>query len=256
MIFAKTTLENPYYFFSGSVLYNISNSQDTENAHTDPSASGCGVHKVIYKTEEKEVERGDWYRDVNGNYVKAEADGTVQASTNIINPEQCATVFPSFYVKYKDRETQEQYKIYYWLQNYIKPGDTLSGGKFTINSAHSATYADFYEKEMKQSLKDSVKAGSTFESLKRSYPIYFFTPSENPAENEKRISVDGEYKDVYYDGVVGITSFTNDQVMNLVYEELDDEVIKFANSLLKDYKKKLKSTAHLITPSNVTQITN
>ena len=126
MITPKTTLKNPYYFFNENVLYEIKDYNDDDN---------CGVHKVFFVTEEKEVKSGDTYYDVNGNKVVATEDGTVAASTGAIDEEKSLGIFPGFYVQY-DVVSEELYgqKKYYWLQDMIADGDTIDGeGKFLIN---------------------------------------------------------------------------------------------------------------------------
>lgn len=129
MITPKTTLKNPYYFFNENVLYEIKDYNDDDN---------CGVHKVFFVTEEKEVKAGDTYYDVNGNKVVATEDGTVAASTGAIDEEKSLGIFPGFYVQY-DVVSEELYgqKKYYWLQDMIADGDTIDGeGKFLINQNH------------------------------------------------------------------------------------------------------------------------
>lgn len=242
MITPNTILNNPYYFIKNNTLFKISYSKDGDN--------DCAVHKVTYETEAKQLKKGDKYRDLHGDEQKAEADGTYQVKTKKTDDTECAKVFPYFTVNYtKDGDTKT---VYYYLQNLITDGDTLSGNKF-VKTLHGDTipsgstldgYAYILYKEMVNEVKSLIEGGKTIKQIKEIMPHWCFA------------SLNKDYIDIYGykyvpSSVSRFTPLTDEQLNGLVVESVNESVKKYANSLLSKHSKKVKSGQELVTSDKI-----
>lgn len=224
MITPKSTLKDLYYFVNDSVVYDIKQTNDDDN---------CGIYVVEYKTEEKEVKKGDIYLDHNHNKVTAEEDATVQAGTNELNDVLDYTIFPSFFVTYTEKtEGAEPKTKYYWLQDMIKDGDKYSGGKFTINTAHGESYMKVFEDSIKADIDRYVEKGYTYETIKSVMPYYVF------AEDGDEVNINGQT--VVFNSVTGLDlDIDEEYVQERIYAIINEKTVKYANGLLKEHGKKL-----------------
>ena len=235
MITPKTTLKNPYYFFNEKVLYEIRDVNDNDE---------CGVHKVFYVTEEKEVKKGEVYYDEHGNKVVAEEAGTVQASTNVIDDEASLAIFPGFYVQYNvvSEELYNQ-KKYYWLQDMIADGDTIDeNGKFLINANHGAeegqtepvTYLSRFMDSVNKDLEYYIEQGYSIDEIKQRLPYYVFEHDEN-----EEILINGKKATSVQVDSSFFTPIKEDDILESAYEVINKQAMDFADSKLKQYGKKV-----------------
>lgn len=227
MITPKRGLKNPYYFINNNTVYKIDFNQDKDK---------CGEHKVVYKTEEKELEKGKWYYNLNGDYVQATSNGTYQVKTDELKDDACSQIFPNFVVKYTDEEGTEV-DVYYYLQDLIQDGDTFDGTKFIQKPGHgdSTNYIQSFQTQLNEELAKLVASGKTIEQIKKILPHYYFEPSANVEENKQIIMVGCKKVSVTYNGVEGITPISDSDIMDLVYNVANQTAIECANNVLEEY---------------------
>lgn len=244
MVTPITRLNNPYYFIKNNIVFKISYSMDNDK--------DCAQHKVTYVTEAKQLKKGDTYRDLHDDAKKAESNGTYQVKTNTQNNAQCATVFPYFTVNYtKSGDTKT---VYYWLQDMINDGDTVTNGKFVKNmngeeipsgsTLNGYTYTLY--KQLQEEIKEYVKNDNTLAQIKTKFPHWCF---KNPLVNY----IDDEGYTYVPSSVTGFTPLTDDELKGLMVDAINDLTTNYANSLLAIHKKQIKEDAKLVTEQNITQ---
>lgn len=251
MTFPTNKLKNPYYFIKNNVVYEISENQDADN---------CGQHYVTYQvtslTNEDKVfvKKGDKYLDVHGTPTVAPIDGYYQVSTGKLDIEANKAVFPWICVEYKtkpeDRETKSEYL---WLDYLIDDGDSFDGTKFTMNQQHApenGSYVEYFREQVLDKIGLYLANGYTDVDIKRSFPDYLLAEQygENIPENATaNITVDG--KKVYLVNVTTSSENENfemgvseEDMFEAFYKYCNEQVIVYANRLLRKYNKKLKDT--------------
>jgi len=250
MIIPKLTLDNPYYFIQDGTLFQISNTQDKDN---------CGTHKVTYVTEEKELNVGDSYYDLHGDYVKiteASSSGKYDVKTNSLDKAACASVFPSFTVTYVDKDNK-QHTRYYWLQDMIKPGDKFTESFAPHGADQNTTYITLFQDDLKNAIKEMAKKGVSIDSIKKSMPMYCFNVSALSSDDLKKTTMieNGKTIEVTYQSNTLGLNLTDTSLNTLIYEALNEDVVKYANQKLLPYQKKIKPNVKLISSSNVITLT-
>lgn len=251
MTFPTNKLKNPYYFIKNNVVYEISENQDTDN---------CGQHYVTFNVvsltgnDKIFVKKGDRYLDVHGTPTVASTDGYYEVSTGVLNIEQNKLVFPWICVEYKtkpeDRETKSEYL---WLDYLIDDGDSFDGTKFIMNQQHApenGSYVEYFKEQVLDKIGLYLANGYTDVDIKRSFPDYLLAEQygENiPEDATANITVDG--KKVY---LVNVTTSSEDEnfemgvseedMFEAFYKYCNEQVIVYANRLLRKYNKKLKDT--------------
>ena len=170
----RTSLKNPYYFVKDSVIFNIS----TTNSDEDP----CGKHYKTFDTETKNLKKGTYYFDKNGNRKLTTQDGNVEVSLNTAYKAATITanksVFPYFDVTYKYNDNSTE-TVTYWLDDLIEDGDKLTSNKFKNKTIHTETgdttisYVEFYKKQCLKKLADEITEGITLENLQSNNPFLF-----------------------------------------------------------------------------------
>ena len=264
MTFPTNKLKNPYYFIKNNVVYEISENQDTDN---------CGQHYVTFNVvsltgnDKIFVKKGDRYLDVHGTPTVAPTDGYYEVSTGVLNIEQNKLVFPWICVEYKtkpeDRETKSEYL---WLDYLIDDGDSFDGTKFIMNQQHApenGSYVEYFREQVLDKIGLYLANGYTDVDIKRSFPDYLLAEQygENiPEDATANITVDG--KKVY---LVNVTTSSEDEnfemgvseedMLEAFYKYCNEQVITYANRLLKKYNKKLKDTV-IISEQTVEDIEN
>ena len=240
MTFPKNKLNNPYYFIKNNIVYEISDKQDADN---------CGQHYVTYQvtslTDEDKVfvKKGDKYLDVHGTPTVAPIDGYYQVSTGKLDIEANKEVFPWICVKYKENADSETVKEeYLWLDYMIDDGDTFDGTKFVMNTTHApeeGSYVEAYKEAILAQIGLYFANGYTEEDIKRNFPEYLF------AEENDKITVNN--KKVYFvdvttsaDGVE--MNISGEDMLDAFYKYCNEQVVAYANRLLKRVEKKLDGT--------------
>ena len=238
----RTNLSNPYYYVKSNIIYKISNMCDDVD---DP----CIKHYVVYETENKELKKGEYYLDVNGNYVQAESAGTYAVSKGIINETECKKVFPYITFTYNIDGDNTDYAVLYWLDNFIKDGDQLSGVRF-VKTVHGETestedYAKTYKDEVIEALTNAVIKGQTNEKAKNGQPqLLFANAGETFTFNGKTVKM----KSITSSGG-DIFPIKDDEISESVFDTINAKTIAYANSLLNTIDKKV-STDDLINNGN------
>ena len=252
MTFPSNKLKNPYYFISANgTVYEISTSQDADN---------CGQHYVTYQTvsvngdDKILVKKGDKYLDLHGTPTVAEKDAYYPVSTGKLDIEANKEVFPWICVEYKEKpEDRETKKAYFWLDYLIDDGDEFNGTKFVMNQKHApegGSYVEFFKEEVLAKIGLYLANGYTEIEIQRNFPDYLLAEQygENIPENATaNITIDG--KKAY---LVNVTTSSEDEsfemgiteedMLNAFYKYCDEQVIAYANKLLKKFNKKLKDT--------------
>ena len=240
MTFPTNKLKNPYYFIKNNVVYEISENQDADN---------CGQHYVTFKVvsltgnDKIFVKKDDRYLDVHGTPTVAPTDGYYEVNTGVLNIEQNKLVFPWICIKYKENADSETVKEeYLWLDYMIDDGDTFDGTKFVMNTTHApeeGSYVEAYKEAILAQIGLYFANGYTEEDIKRNFPEYLF------AEENDKITVNN--KKVYF---VDVTTSADGVEMNISEEDMfeafykycNEQVVAYANRLLKKHNKKLKDT--------------
>lgn len=238
----KTNLSNPYYYVKSNIIYKISNMCDDVN-------DSCIKHHVVYETENKELKKGEYYLDVNGNYVQAESDGTYAVSKGIINETECKKVFPYITFTYNIDGDNTDYVVLYWLDNFIKDGDQLSGVRF-VKTVHGETestedYAKTYKDEVIEALTNAVIKGQTIEKAKNGQPQWLFAKAGDAftfnAKDVKMESITSSGGNIF--------PIKDTEISESVVATINAKTIAYANSLLNTIDKKV-STDDLINDGN------
>lgn len=249
MTFPNNKLKNPYYFIKNNIVYEISDKQDADN---------CGQHYVTYQVTSLDgddkvfVKNGDKYLDANGTPTIAQSDGYYPVSTGKLDIEANKAVFPWICVKYKENATDtEIQEAYFWLDYLIDDGDTFDGTMFIMNSNHApedGSYIEYYKATVLAQIGLFYANGYTDTEIKRNFPDYMFAEEygENITENSvANITING--KKAY---LVDVTTSAEDveitiseeDMINAFYTYCNEQVVAYANRLLKRVNKKLAGT--------------
>lgn len=204
--------------------------------------------------EEKELNVGDSYYDLHGDYVKiteASSSGKYDVKTNSLNKAACASVFPSFTVTYTDTNSSTHTR-YYWLQDMIKTGDKFTESFAPHGADQNTTYITLFQDDLKNAIKEMTKKGVSIDSIKKSMPMYCFNASALSDNLKKTTMIEnGKTIEVTYTSNSLGLNLTNATLNNLIYEALNEDVVKYANQKLLPYQKKLKPTVKTVATSNV-----
>lgn len=238
----RTNLSNPYYYVKSNVIYKISNMCDDVD-------DSCINHHVVYETEDKELQKGEYYLDINGNYVQAESAGTYAVSKGIINEAECKNVFPYITFTYNIEGDTDDYVVLYWLDNFIKDGDQISDNKF-VKTVHGETestedYAKTYKSEVIYALTNAVIKGQTIEKAKNGQPQWLFAKAGDAFTfNGKTVKM----KSITSSGG-NIFPIKDEEITESTIASINAKTIAYANSLLNTIDKKVK-TDDLINDGN------
>ena len=221
MIKPTKTLKNPYYFINNNVVYKISNSNDSDE---------CGEKKVVL-TEDKKT-----------------------------NWAASAAIFPSFKVSYTvDSETVD---VYYFLQDLIIDGDKFVGNKFVHQhpkkdeegqSTTPLTYQQLFDNSVQEDIEKYADRGYTLDRIKQLLPSYVFAVTGEEQAVSFRDN-DGKLLTGTMTGVTGITTYTEAQITELIYETLNQKAKDYTNGLLKPHKMQLKDSVEIVVASNIEEI--
>ena len=159
---------NKYYFVQQDkgVIYNISNSQDSDYCGISPGYDDKGIKddgtlKEIFPYIELTYSTFKTVTDSDGN-TTLEVDTTGN-------------------------------KKYLWLQNFIYEGDSYDGSKFSCtNNLHKdgcSTFIQRYVKSLENQIRDRIKAGYTASSLRNLYPNYLYEEEYETRIDGKRVKV-------------------------------------------------------------------
>lgn len=189
---------NKYYFVQGEVIYNISNSQDSDYCGISPGYDDKGVKsddalkeifpyiELTYTTYTTEI-------DSNGN------------------------------INRKEEKTDN--KKYLWLQNFIYEGDSYVGNKFSCtNNLHKdgcSTFIQRYVKSLENEIRVRIKSGNTASSLRNLYPNYLY-------EKEYETRIDGKYVKVTDVSDFDTLSILSDDNIGSLYKRLAEEEAEIA----------------------------
>lgn len=217
----RTTLNNPYYFIKDNIIFNISDF----NTQEDP----CGKHYKTFDTETRNLKKGTYYTDKNGNWKITTQDGNVQVGLKTAAKQATITanksVFPYFDVtyQYKDGKTET---ITYWLDDLITDGDKVSNGKFKNKTIHTKdtettiTYVDFYKKQCLMSMAENTIQGMTLDIIKANNPLLFIGSN---------VKINGSEATVTASGIAA----TEDEITNIFKEKIE----KYGNDFLKTFNR-------------------
>ncbi len=189
---------NKYYFVQDEVIYNISNSQDSDYCGISPGYDDNGV-------KSDDVLKGIFpYIKLTYTTFKTETD----SDGNITRTD----------------ETTGNQK-YLWLQNFIYEGDKYDGSKFIctekLHKDGCKTFIQRYVKSLENQIRDRIKAGYTVSSLRNLYPIYLY-------EKEYETRIDGKYVKVTDVSDFATLSILSDDNIGSLYERLAKEEAEIA----------------------------
>lgn len=231
----RNKLNNPYYFVKDGVIFRI----NVTNDEKDP----CGKHYVSYVLDpESSVNPGQQYINVNGDYVIATTDATGVVSTGKVDEATSASKFP--YFKITDTNGNDHYL---WLDNFIRTGDVYKSNKFkkTVHTEEGeSTAVDFaqdYVNSVKRAIATAMVGGTSFNAAKASYPSYLFAVAND------EITINGKTVTIAANGVKASYSISSlpvikeSDVQTEIMAVVNDKVIDYANGLLMNVDKKVKS---------------
>lgn len=215
MIKPTNNLKEYFYFVNNGVIYNISQINDNDE---------CGKSYILYTI-----------------------DGEIDYEKN-------SKIFPNIKIdyKYKDKNGNDITGTkYYWFQNLIKKGDTVTGDgedvKFETNKQHDTDgdgkkdveYLDIIKDDILNEISKYIKRNLrnlSVDAIKSKLPIYA------TVKEGEEINLDG--KNVT---ITGITEgfggeaevFTDDYISNLMEEHIKNNILNYGNSLLKQINKEI-----------------
>lgn len=259
MIQYSTTLNNPYYFVTESVLFAIGNAQDEDK---------CGKKLVSYKQlvdknntpVTQDVKKGETYLDENHDLKIAESNKTVNVYGDELNHTKCSAVFPHFKVTYQYNEGEEGGEqttntvvFDYYLQSMIAVGDKFSSNTFVMNNKHTGsgdtTYLAAFQNSIKEDIANYVEKGFSLEDIKNVVPNWYFASNVGQEfdVNGKKMQLVSVSND--------ITQISDDDLMDEIYKKINEMTVKFANERLNVYEKELKDDSEtIVTKSKVKNI--
>lgn len=212
MITSSNTLKKYFYFVNNGIIYNISSINDNDK---------CGKAYVIFTT-----------------------DGEFDYEKN-------SKIFPNIKIdyNYKDR-TDNVIKgtKYYWFQNLIKKGDTVTGEgenvRFEPNKQHDTdgngekdvTYLDIIKDDILNEISNYAKRNFSVDSIKSRLPIYAtIKKGEQTILDGKNVTITG-----ITEGFGGEAEGLNDEyISNLVEKNIETRIFNYGNSLLKQLNKEI-----------------
>ena len=212
MITSSNTLKKYFYFVNNGIIYNISSINDNDK---------CGKAYVIFTT-----------------------DGEIDYEKN-------SKIFPNIKIdyNYKDR-TNNVIKgtKYYWFQNLIKKGDTVTGEgenvRFEPNKQHDTdgngekdvTYLDIIKDDILNEISNYAKRNFSVDSIKSRLPIYAtIKKGEQTILDGKNVTITG-----ITEGFGGEAEGLNDEyISNLVEKNIETRIFNYGNSLLKQLNKEI-----------------
>ena len=188
---------NKYYFVQDEVIYDISNSQDSDY---------CGI-SPCYDNKEK---GDDFFKDIFP-YIKL----TYSTFKTITDSDGKIT-------RVVDTEGNEKYL---WLQNFIYEGDSYDGSKFSCtNNLHKdgcSTFIQRYVKKLENEIRDRIKGGYTVSNLRNLYPNYLY-------EKEYETRIDGKCTKVTDVSDFDTLNILSDGKINDLYKRLAEEEAEIA----------------------------
>ena len=212
MITSSNTLKKYFYFVNNGIIYNISSINDNDK---------CGRVYVIFTT-----------------------DGEIDYERN-------SKIVPNIKIdyNYKDR-TNNVIKgtKYYWFQNLIKKGDTVTGEdenvRFEPNKQHDTdgngekdvTYLDIIKDDILNEISNYAKRNFSVDSIKSRLPIYAtIKKGEQTILDGKNVTITG-----ITEGFGGEAEGLNDEyISNLVEKNIETRIFNYGNSLLKQLNKEI-----------------
>ena len=155
----------------------------------------------------------------------------------------------SYVAEYKDR-TNNVIKgtKYYWFQNLIKKGDTVTGEdenvRFEPNKQHDTdgnrekhvTYLDIIKDDILNEISNYAKRNFSVDSIKSRLPIYAtIKKGEQTILDGKNVTITG-----ITEGFGGEAEGLNDEyISNLVEKNIETRIFNYGNSLLKQLNKEI-----------------
>lgn len=189
---------NKYYFVQDKVIYDISNSQDSDY---------CGISPGY---DNKEVKGDDVLKNIFP-YIKL----TYSTFKTVTDSKGNITL---------EVDTAGNEK-YLWLQNFIYEGDSYDGSKFSCtNNLHKdgcSTFIQRYVKNLENEIRDRLKRGYTVSSLRNSYPNYLY-------EKQYETRIDGKYVKVTDVSDFITLNILSDGKINDLYKRLAEEEAEIA----------------------------
>lgn len=292
MLYPTESLNNPYYWVEEGqqTLFRITNDLPSNN---HGCATHKVTYNVEYVEDvvdgeptlvlPKQQENTTFY-DIHGDrkVVREGTDGvvyvetvnnikmyTVERSDGTLNEQVCSQTFPFFTVTLKnvpiqvegsDPVVQDDIVDYYWLQNRIETGDSFTGNQFVLNThdGTNKTYLQAFTEDLEDEIRQMARNGSTPTQILNTLPFYAF-------KKEARIAIlgsnyitqrckDGETYNYEYESVDGFTPFTKDQLYELYYEGINEEVVDFANGKLETLNQRMKSDVVIVKKANVEDV--
>lgn len=215
MIKPTNNLKEYFYFVNNGVIYNISQINDKDE---------CGKSYILYTI-----------------------DGEIDYEKN-------SKIFPNIKIdyKYKDKNGNDITGTkYYWFQNLIKKGDTVTGDgedvKFETNKQHDTDgdgkkdveYLDIIKDDILNEISKYIKRNLrnlSVDAIKSKLPIYA------TVKEGEQINLDGKNVTItsITEGFGGEAEvFTDDYISNLMEEHIKNNILNYGNSLVKQINKEI-----------------
>lgn len=134
---------------------------------------------------------------------------------------------------------------YYWFQSVIKSGDTYSGSKFEVNKqrdsddsgAKDTSYADLVIYSIKEDIRKWVSSGYDIDMIKDRIPVWAKAKVNDEYEiGGNHTIVTGVQNNM---GADFPSSFDDNNLMDFIYECIQEDSIKYMDNLLKPHGKKV-----------------
>lgn len=242
----RTKLYNPYYYVNNGVIFKI-------DYNLDNADDSCAKHYVTYETKAKSLKKGDTYIDNHGDKQVLDADNAnTPVSTGVVNVNASKNNFPYISFSYKvDGNTEDTFEETVWFGHEIKVGDKLSSNKF-VKTIHGEVesnedFALTYKKEVVAGVAKAIVKGKTIDEAKKSYPGYVFAGTSFKY-NGKNVTRTGS---ISSSAPANTFPIKDPEINNAVIDEINAKTEEYANSMLENIGKVIKSDVDLIITNNI-----